>query len=281
MYLTFGMANIVEYLKKQKNEQLEKISIIIPTKEIPNQFSLLKKAIDSIASQTISNQFDITILISVDMGCPINVLELGHIGFKIQCIESSGYSQAKALNSAIEVADSDFVAFLEDDDQWMPDYLSNAIGLLTDFDFVSSTQLEVNGSGEIIRIFDFPTPSGWLMPLSTLQVVGGFNESYRYHIDNEWLGRLSESKLRRVHLIESTAPLALDCIAEARPMLANVINASLGFSYLARHTSPYPLVKRLVHENSGMHQIKNNESLLAISHEEWRLLTLRFGKLPW
>ena len=260
---------------------LKKLSIIIPTRKNSNQITFLRSAIDSIKSQSIANQFDITILISVDMGCTLNIFELDYLRFNIQLIESNGHSQARALNSAIQIVDSDYVAFLEDDDQWMPEYLNNAIGLLENFDFVSSTQLEVNCDDEVIRIFDFPTPSGWIMPLSTLQIVGCFNESYKYHIDNDWLGRLSELKLRRVHLIESTAPLDLEYIAEARPMLINVINASLGFSHLARHSSPYPLVKRLVHKSSGMQKIKNNESLLAISREEWRLLALRFGKLPW
>ena len=33
------------------------------------------------------------------------------------------------------------------------------------------------------------------MPVTTLKRVGKFNEKFKWHLDNEWLGRLSETSL--------------------------------------------------------------------------------------
>ena len=155
--------------------------------------------------QTIANQFAITFLVGVDKGCQLEPAVSDTLG--VSCIESDGASQAKALNIAIRQVHEGFVAFLEDDDQWMPDYLNFAMKEIALCDFVSSTQVELDETDELIRINDFPTPSGWFMTSSTLKRVGEFNESYRFHIDNEWLGRLSETKLKRIHMVESTAPV--------------------------------------------------------------------------
>ena len=119
------------------------------------------------------------------------------------------------------------------------------------------------------------------MPLSTLRRVGEFNESFRFHLDAEWLGRLADAKLKRLHMVESTAPIELKHINDVRPTLAYLINFSVGQCRLARHQSPYPLVKRLVHSKSGMAQIETNKSLKDISEKENELLFKRFGRPPW
>ena len=229
--------------------------------------------------QTIANQFAITFLVGVDKGCQLEPAVSDTLG--VSCIESDGASQAKALNIAIRQVHEGFVAFLEDDDQWMPDYLNFAMKEIALCDFVSSTQVELDETDELIRINDFPTPSGWFMTSSTLKRVGEFNESYRFHIDNEWLGRLSETKLKRIHMVESTAPVQKRYAQQVRPWLVNVINCSGGFCNLSRHGSPYPLVKRLVHSNSGMFQIATNSEDSEISKREYESLVNRWGLIPW
>jgi len=254
---------------------LNKLTIIIPSRKQEKQISFIQRATESARKQTIADQFAITFLIGVDKGCGLEPAISDLLG--VQCIESDGTSQAKALNAAIRQVHEGFVAFLEDDDQWMPDYLNFAMQAIALCDFVSSTQAEFDETGEFIRVNDFPTPSGWFMPASTLKIVGEFNESYRFHLDNEWLGRLSEAKLKRIHMIESTAPVKKRYVQEVRPWLMNV----LSFSNLARHVSPYPLVRRLVHSNSGMAQIAANSEYSDISEGECESLVNRFGVMPW
>jgi hypothetical protein len=65
------------------------------------------------------------------------------------------------------------------------------------------------------------------MPASTMRAVGEFNEGYRWHLDNEWLGRLAEKKIVRIHLVEATAPVDYQLMAQVRPWLANVIKLKL------------------------------------------------------
>ncbi len=261
---------------------MNKLTVIIPSRKCEKQISFIQKATASVRKQSIANQFTITFLVGVDKGCGGGELGLETSNILgVQCIESDGASQAKALNVAIRQVQEGFVAFLEDDDQWMPDYLYFATKAIALCDFVSSTQAEFNEANEFIRVNDFPTPSGWFMPVSTLKKVGEFNEGYKYHLDNEWLGRLSESKLNRIHMVEATAPAQKEHTQQVRPWLTKVLNFSGGLCNLARHGSPYPLVRRLVHSNSGMAQVATNSYCSEVAKKEYESLINRFGAIPW
>ena len=258
------------------------LTVIIPSRSQPRQAQFLERAAASIRAQTAISNFDLAILIGVDKGEAAGLQGGIARSLNLNVIESRGRSQAAALNAVIRCADSEFVAFLEDDDLWHPHYLEFAETALTSGTaFVSSTQVEFDESDTLLRINDFPTPSGWIMPLSTLRKVGEFNEEYRFHLDNEWLGRLSETKLSRVHLVEATAPLDPRQIAQVRPWLFNVIQWGGGFTRLGRHALPYPLIRRLVHSESGMGQISTNASYQEISKKECSQLQSRFGRMPW
>ena len=258
---------------------MNKLTVIIPSRKQEKQILFLQRAIESVRKQTIANQFAIIFLVGVDAGCSLEPAIADILG--VQCIESDGASQAKALNAAIRQLNDGFVAFLEDDDQWMSDYLNFAVQAVAHCDFVSSTQIEFDENDELIRVNDFPTPSGWFMPTSTLKKIGEFNEAYRFHLDNEWLGRLVQAGLKRIHLVESTAPVQARYAQQVRPWLMNVINNSAGTCSLTRHDSPYPLIRRLVHSNSGMAQIAANSEYLEISRREYEDLKSRFGAIPW
>jgi len=253
------------------------LTIIIPSRKQQNQIEFIQRAVESVRSQSIQNQFAITFLVAVDKNCSLESATLKKLG--VSCVESDGASQAKALNTAIRQVNEGFVAFLEDDDQWMPNYLSFSMSAIEHCDFISSTQLEFDQNDNFLRIFDFPTPSGWFMPATTLKKIGEFNEDYKFHLDNEWLGRLSESRLKRIHLVESTAPVDKKYLEE-RFWLKNILICSNGFCRLGRHESPYPLVKRLVHTNSGMAQIQTNPDYFQISRKEYEALKNRFGFIP-
>ena len=180
------------------------LTIVIPSREQEKQILFLERAIASVKCQTIAEQFVFTFVVGVDKGKLLDKDTCTRLG--IVCVESGQNSQAAALNAAIRVVKTEFVAFLEDDDQWMPSFLTFAMKAVAIADFVSSTQAEYDESDELLRINDYPTPSGWFMPLSTLRRVGEFNESFRFHLDAEWLGRIADAKLKRLHMVESTAP---------------------------------------------------------------------------
>lgn len=141
--------------------------------------------------------------------------------------------------------------------------------------------MELNEKNEVVRINDFPTPSGWLMPVSTMRTVGEFSESHRWHLDNEWLGRLAESKIPRMHIVEATAPVELRHMTQVRPWLVNVIKLGGSASRIFRHELPFPLIQRLVHSQSGMGKIAHSSALLSEAKLELKALAARFGRIPW
>jgi len=253
------------------------LSVVIPSRKQAKQFAFLTRSIGSIRDQSVANLFDIKIIIGVDKGAMLSEEVLKELN--ASCVESEKQSQAAALNAAIQACTGDLIAFIEDDDQWEPYYLECAIQALQENDFVSTTQGEISETGEYLKTNDFPSPSGWIMRASTIKTVGPFNESYRYHLDNEWLGRLGLSGLKRVHLMESTAPI-ID-IPNVRPMLLNLVNQPGTILQIRRHFSPTPLVRRLVHKGSGMHHIRTDEKSREISLSEKQLLIKTYGRIPW
>lgn len=258
---------------------LPRLDIVMPSRTQPRQRAFLERAVASVRSQTAADRFDIRFRVGIDrsQSLPDDLAP----SLNLHVAHSPGHTQAEALNAALEQVDADFVALLEDDDQWMPRYLEMALQAVAGFDFVSSTQVEVDDAGHVVRVNDFPTPSGWFMPVATLRRVGGFDASYRWHLDNDWLGRLSEAGLKRLHLVESTAPITAELARPVRPWLGRVLDQSRGTCRLGRHTSPEPLVRRLVHGGSGVSRIAADTVLRAESEAEQQRLIARYGHIPW
>lgn len=255
------------------------LTVIIPSRFQPQQSVFLEKAVRSIKKQTIINDYDLTVIVSVDKGRSPEKSVTESLGVK--CVESRKASQASALNAAIEFVDTEFAAFLEDDDEWYPQYLEAATQAIAAAPFISSTQLEFDENNVLLRINDFPTPSGWFMKSDVLRKVGMFNEDYRFHLDNDWLGRAGELKIQRIHMVEATAPIDARYISGVRPWLANVLKYSGGLTRLARHSQMIPLVRRLRHSEAGMEKIATCPDFRKISQHECNRLIERFGRIPW
>jgi len=253
-------------------KQYKSLSVVIPSRTQPKQVEFLRRAIASIKGQSVSMPLDI--IVALDPGAAPPVMEPA-----VTFVFAQRPSQAGALNAGLTKASSDLLAFLEDDDEWHPQFLHFALQGLTAAGFVSSTQLEVNERDEILSINDFPTPSGWLMPMTTALTVGKFDESFRWHLDNEWLGRLGDSGIPRLHLVEATAPVNYQRSKAVRPWLAGVVEQGGPASRIVRHNLLVPLVRRLVHSQSGMAQVLGQQS--AESDEERQRLISRFGRIPW
>lgn len=262
-----------------------RVSVVIPSRlkgpsTEPGSPWFVERALNCLREQTALKQgAQLQAIVAVDAG--MGEAATARLGTRVVIAESTTRSQAAALNAGLRAAGGDFIAFLEDDDLWSPDYLALALETLQSCDFVSSTQLDMSVDGEVQRISDFPTPSGWVMKRSTYQTVGGFDETHRWHLDSEWLGRLGDSGLPRVHLLEATAPLKQEWIEPSRQQLADLMEACGGNLQLRRHASPWPMVVRTLHPNSGMAQISADPVKAAESRAEYERLMARFGRLPW
>lgn len=181
----------------------------------------ITSALDQIAVAEGRARLTFIIGIDADADIPVSLAERSDVIWA----RSETRSQAGALNAGIDAAADrfDYMAFLEDDDWWDRNYLTWGLNALKRYDFVSTTQLEVDENGTIMRINDFPTPSGWLMPSSTLRQVGRFDPTMRWHLDNEWLGRLGDSGLKRCHLIDALAPATFAMAEQVRPWITHVV----------------------------------------------------------
>lgn len=262
-----------------------RVSVVIPSRlkgpsEDPAGPWFVERSLNCLREQTALKQGALLqAIVAVDAG--MGSVAQARLQQRAVVAESNTRSQAAALNAGLRMAGGDYIAFLEDDDLWSPDYLAAALQHLQHYDFVSSTQLDMSVDGDVQRISDFPTPSGWIMHRRTFERVGFFDESFRWHLDSEWLGRLGDTGLRRAHLVEATAPVQQNWIEASRPQLADVMENGGGQVTLCRHASPWPMIVRTVHPNSGMAQIQADPIKRAESRAEYEALKKRFDRLPW
>ncbi len=267
------------------------VSLIIPSRLQPNPISeagnlWLDRALMSVARQTLPPT---EIFVGLDAGARENVPARFVRGpLYVLFISAAKAGQAAALNAAARASTGEWLAFLEDDDQWEPSFLETAMSLAGDeragkFDFVTSNQREVDEAGGFVRYNDFATPSGWLIRASTWGDLGGFDESFRFHVDTDFLGRANAAKVRRCHIVEAGA-LSIDASADVpgeAHRRVEWIQAVGAHSALVESTEREPLVVRTVNQGGGMWTIANNPAAAAVSREEHARMKAKYGSVPW
>ncbi len=176
---------------------------------------------------------------------------------RLAVARSSGTGQSQAVNAAAKLITGDYVAMIEDDDVHRPDKLAVQLQVLSQgYKFVSTTQREVGVDGAFLRTNAFACPSTWLMPRETWEAVGPFDETLRWHVDTEWLGRLNqvcaERGWKRAHVLHEGAEADGSWVANVGQ-----------FSDLLRVDEVTdPLVDRTVNPGGGMSAIRNDHARL-------------------
>lgn len=103
---------------------MDLVSIIIPTF---NRNTLLQRALNSIYKQTYSN-FEIIV---VDDGSTDQTDKMIKDRFpKVRYLPQPNAGVSRARNKGIEIAHGEWFAFLDSDDEWLPQKLANQISLL-------------------------------------------------------------------------------------------------------------------------------------------------------
>lgn len=136
-----------------------KVSVIIPTY---NRANLLPRAIQSVLNQTFQD-FE---LIVVDDGSTDNtkkiVAEFQKKDRRIKYIwqENSG-GASKPINTGLKVSQGEYIAFLEDDDEWLPEKLERQLGVFQNskkenLGFVGCNILIVNKKTKAIKTCNIP-----------------------------------------------------------------------------------------------------------------------------
>ena len=129
-------------------------------------------------------------------------------------IPPPGVGAAAARNRALQIATGEIIAFLDDDDRWLPDYLAKQVAKLDacpNAAVAIAGHTEVSASGAITKpllepAYPYPTALARLLaecPIHTLSVaacrremfnrIGLFDESLRIVHDLDWYIRLTQA----------------------------------------------------------------------------------------
>lgn len=103
---------------------MPKVSVIIPSFNRPN---LLPRALASVVAQTFKD-FDVVII--NDGGCWPDASISTYYGSRVKTLHQLRGGPASARNKGLTATDSEFVAYLDDDDEWHPNHLETLLGVL-------------------------------------------------------------------------------------------------------------------------------------------------------
>ena len=256
------------------------LEVIMPSKRRVGREHFLRRAIKSIEAQNESVFENTSVIIVVDPGDGLSHFA-NDFDIEIKILEADRKGQIPALNHGIKFASADYLAFLEDDDWWDPNFLKVSGECLVEFnpELITQNQLEVYSNGDFARVFDFATPSTWIASREMVVELNGFSNDSKWHTDNEFLGRVHQQGFDRIHLVERSAPLTLELALQVRPWIANVIKTNQNNFEILAHEYPEPLVFRQIHAEQGTEAINNiffDESRL-----EYKKLKSLFGYIPW
>ena len=181
------------------------ISVIIPT---CNRAALLRRAIDSVyAQEGLGQQFDVEVLV-IDDGSTDTTPAVASSYAELRYIRpSTNKGTSGARNVGLDAAAGEYIAFLDDDDSWLPWKLRRQLQALEERSEVSLVYgQEVKRSDRAVWVWPDPqdSPSGWMhrsllltCPVNTSSVlirrshidaVGRFDERLRCWEDYDmWL----------------------------------------------------------------------------------------------
>lgn len=191
----------------------EKISVVIP---LFNKERYIARTLDSVLKQTFKD-FEVIV---VDDGSTDNGAEIvrGFDDPRIQLIQQVNQGESAARNRGVDEAKSDFVAFLDADDEWMPKHLEIIFRLIEHYPaagmFASAYKIQTaNGrihwpnykcipnppwEGLLQDYFksgaygDYPVNSSVaVIPKKILKDVGGFPEGYWWAPDADLFGKIA------------------------------------------------------------------------------------------
>ena len=120
-------------------------------------------------------------------------------------------------------------------------------------------------------VFDFPTPSSWVMPRELWLRLGGMDEAFDYHLDTEFLGKVNAAGVKRIHLTDRGG------LGRGSAWLAEVGR----WSTIAVTRHERPLVYRTHNPAGMMARIRSDPEVLARSRALHEEMKRRYGCVPW
>ena len=132
---------------------MPKVSVIIATY---NRAHYIKEAVDSVLAQTFK---DYEIVIVDDGSTDATKQVLQEYGDKIRYFYQDNQGQAKALSHAVREAKGEYLAFIDDDDMWLPEKLAIQMQVFTtngDIGLVASSMYLTDKNGNITSTWGKP-----------------------------------------------------------------------------------------------------------------------------
>ncbi len=186
-----------------------RVSVIIPTY---NRDKLILKALDSIFNQTFKD-FEILIIDDASTDNTEQVIqEMNHPQIRYFKLEKNG-GQCIARNFALQHVKGEFVAFLDSDDEWLPEKLEKQVALFDNGSdrmggaygnsyttdaikdetvLIKTENYRGNIHDKFLAGFCPPTPSMFMVKREALERVNGFDEKLLTFVDLDLWMRISE-----------------------------------------------------------------------------------------
>ncbi|MBI2852131.1 MAG: glycosyltransferase family 2 protein [Chloroflexi bacterium] len=183
------------------------VSVIIPTY---NRASMVKDAIESVLVQTHTDHE----IIVVDDGSTDNTREIvASFSNKVRYVYQQNRGRSNARNHGLRLAQGKYIAFLDDDDMFLPTKLEKQVARLEtepNFGMVYSSAIctderrneisrryHANESGDIYRKIAFYLPVTILLPTvlvrnEVMANVGGFDENMNRFEDTDMWRRIAK-----------------------------------------------------------------------------------------
>jgi len=256
------------------------ISVIIPAY---NRAACIRRALESVKAQGIAG---IEVILGDDASTDSTV-ELAQTIFpdlKVARL-STNQGASAARNAALRLAQGDFIAFLDSDDEWVPGKLHQQVGFLRDYPEVGlvgcgHTLLCRDGS---VEDYSGVNPADWRLELhlaesfhgastsvvrrDALKAAGLFDERLRVLEDWDWLLRIAQ--VSRIHVL----PEKLAVIHENNPSDPEETIRSLGL-FLKKHRGEFLLHGRSHaarvfsqhYENTGRNLIRHGRLWRGVAY---------------
>ncbi len=177
------------------------VSVIVPAYEGER---FLAEALDSVRAQTYTNVETIV----VDDGSPDACAEIAAARGDVRLLREPHGGVAAARNAGLRAARGELFAFLDQDDEWLPERLARGVAAMAARPELSivTTHLEIKlVPGVSLPAWMNPQwlsapipgfiPSTWLVRRSVFERVGNFDTSFITGCDTDWLARLKGAGL--------------------------------------------------------------------------------------
>lgn len=184
---------------------MHSVSVIIPTAD---RMDLINRAVDSVLGQSCPAKE----IIVVDNGLVPVVLRADLVDRVIVLRTEPRIGPGRSRNAGVRIAKAEYVAFLDDDDYWQPEYLARSLDCLNEADVVVGRIMRQSKEGDIRPYKLFPSEldlqrklfysnpgfggQNILFKKSLFQTLGGFDAKMPASVDRDLAARVLKAGCR-------------------------------------------------------------------------------------